>query len=270
MKKILTYILFIILSGCQQNHGDFLTGQFFSELTKAIEDKRQLKEFKSLPIDSAALSYGRFDGIFQEPLALLFQDSIFTFKFEDGCDKNNLSLYDTRNGYVIAAMYYKYLNNRSIDIEELKDKIYPLVIRKQVLEQDNGKSTALRNSCFVEELVWIRKNLKDSISLINYLDADLLLNASNPGCSINVEFSQLYNETLLTYLEKKPNEIIELLNLGNYNRQASIMILENIESPIHDGINIDQIILKVKKLKQSKMRDDIIKSLKIAKRKYKR
>jgi hypothetical protein len=245
-----------------------LTNQFFPKLEEIVRDKKQLKEFKRLPIDSAVLSYHKFDEIFQEPVAILFQDTLIESKFVKSCNENSLYVQDPKNGYVIAGMFHKYLNGKIVNIRKLKNEIHPLVLRKQILEQDNSRSSALQNNCYLNELAWINKNLTDSISLISYIDADLILKASNQECCINWEFHKLYNETLLKYLEKKPNEIIELLNFGNYNKQVLRMILENVKNPIHDKVILDRIIRNIEKVEKSDIRDKIITSLKLAKLKH--
>jgi hypothetical protein len=72
----------------------------------------------------------------------------------------------------------------------------------------------------------------------------------------------------LKYFEKKPNEIIELLNFGNYNKQVLRMILENVKNPIHDKVILDRIIRNIEKVEKCDIRDKIITPLKLAKLKH--
>jgi hypothetical protein len=81
LKKILIYTTVVVIIGCQKISDNFLTNQFFPKLEEIVSDKQQLKEFKRLPIDSAVLSYHKFDEIFQEPVAILFQDTLIESKF---------------------------------------------------------------------------------------------------------------------------------------------------------------------------------------------
>lgn len=268
MIKIFSYILCLSFLGCSGEPENFLVDKFFKDLTKTITNKSQLEEFKSLPLDSAVMNHTRFDDIFQKAINTMLEDSLYRSRFESSFLTNNLSLTNIGDSYVLAAMYHKSLNHLPIHVVDLKGQYYPMYLRKQILEQDNSISTAVDSDCFVKELGIIRSWLEDSMDRIEYLDADLILNASNPDCNKNVEYRELYNETLFKYLEKKPNEIVELLQLGNYGEVALNVILENVQSPINDGIDIDRVIESIQNLENSEIKEKLLISLRIAKSKY--
>lgn len=268
LTEIVYFHILLILLGCSTAPENFLTNRFFKDLNNSITNKSQLEEFKNLPIDSAVLNYNRFDGIFQKPIENLFKDSLYRSKFETGCLTNKLSLNEPQDGYVLAAMYHKSLNSKPFDITALKNHYYPLYLRKQVLNQDYNINTALENDCFVKELTVIKSRLENTIERIEYPDAYLIISASNPECNKNVEYTEVYNETLFKYLEKKPNQIVELLQLGNYGEIPLKIILENLQNPINDQIDINRVINNIKALENSSIRERILESLRIAKNKY--
>lgn len=64
-------------------------------------------------------------------------------------------------------------------------------------------------------------------------------------CKNNIEFSEVGNETLFYSLQANPEEFISVLE--NYHLiMDTSYILFNLENPVHDGINLNEIILKVK------------------------
>ncbi|MGB4848975.1 MAG: hypothetical protein WBP41_13715 [Saprospiraceae bacterium] len=268
MTKSLIYFLFLLVLGCPREPDNFLVDTFFKDLTKTITNNSQLEEFKNLPIDSAVMIHNKFTDIFQKPVEVLLEDSLYRSKFELSCSQNNLNLTSIEDGYVLAAMFHNSLNHRPFEVGDLKKHFYPLYQRQQILKEDNNKSTALESDCFVEELTRISSWLEDSIQGVEYIDADLVLNASNPDCKDNAMYNEVYNETLYKYLEKRPNQIIELLQLGNYGDTPLKMILENIQNPVNDGIDIDLVIKSVQNLENSDIKEKILESLKIAKGKF--
>ncbi|MGB4847764.1 MAG: hypothetical protein WBP41_07570 [Saprospiraceae bacterium] len=227
-----------------------------------------MEEFKNLPLDSAVMNHNEFTDIFQKPIKVLLEDSLYRSKFELSCSANNLRLTSIEDGYVLAAMFHNSLNHKPFVVEDLKKHFHPIYQRQQILKQDNSQSTALESDCFIKELIRISTWLEDSIESVEYIDADLVLNASNLDCKDNAEFNEVYNETLYEYLEKKPNQIIELLQLGNYGDTPLKMILENIQNPVNDGIDIDLVIKSVQNLENSDIKEKILESLKIAKGKF--
>jgi len=263
MKKALIFFLLIILGGCKKESSNYLTDEFLVKLQEITNNKKELENFRNTPIIQATLNYQKYEDIINSGNNIL-EDSIVKSKFNKSLIRNKLIYYNPDDMYIIMAMFHKKLNNKPINIKELKEIFYPLIIRKRVLEFDKSESNAFENNCYIDELVTIESRLKENISLINYIDADLLLRSSVPQCANNVEFSELYNEVLFLYINKKPKEILELLALGNYSDYIVKYVLTSLKSPVSDNININETIKSVRRTKNSEIKSKVLESLKIA------
>ena len=86
-------------------------------------------------------------------------------------------------------------------------------------------------------------------------------------CANSVEFSEFSNELLFVFLQKKPQLFVEALN-DLSSQDKLYVILEELESPIHDGFDIDAIINSLEQVVVAPPLNDlkgkIVKALKIA------
>lgn len=86
-------------------------------------------------------------------------------------------------------------------------------------------------------------------------------------CANSVEFSEFSNELLFVFLQKKPQLFVEALN-DLSSQDKLYVILEELESPIHDGFDIDAIVNSLEKVVVAPPLNDlkgkIVKALKIA------
>ena len=266
-KSLYIVIILIALYGCKQNPPNFLLEEFPVLVTNSWEDKSLLKAFKITPLESAITNHPEFKLAFNETSKKISLTDNFESQFKESLKLNKLEYWDSSNSLLLLAMYHKTINREKfvlLDLKKLTDLIY---IKQQILNQDNTKINEDQN-CYIKQLVTINNWLRDSLHKINYIDADIVLSASNYTCKSNVEYLELYNETVFNYLKHKPNDIIELLEEGNYNKIVGEVINENLRNPINDEIELDKILNKLNKLSQSNSLNQIVNSINIAVKKY--
>lgn len=266
-KEIYIAIVLIAFLGCRQNTPNFLLDEFPELVSNSWEDKSLLKTFKETPLELAITNHPEFKKAFNQTSQKISQIENFEIQFKESLKLNELEYWDTSNSLLLLAMFHKTINQEKFQLLELKKYTDLLYIKHQILNQDNIKINEDEN-CYVKQLSTINEWLVDSLHKINYIDADLVLSASNKACILNVEYSELYNETLFNYLKHKPNDIIELLEEGNYNPIVLEVINENLKNPINDEIELQKILQKLNVLNQSNSRNQIINSLKIAVQKH--
>ena len=82
-------------------------------------------------------------------------------------------------------------------------------------------------------------------------------------CNSKVEYLEWSNELLFQFLQKNPEKFIEALSYGkNYELDN---IYKNLESPIHDGIDLNKIFNKVEAIElHSSIKQEILKRIKSA------
>ena len=265
--EIYIAIVLIAFFGCRKNTPNFLLDEFPELVSNSWEDKSLLKTFKETPFESAITDHPEFKIAFNQSSKKISQLANFEIQFKESLKLNELEYWDTSNSLLLLAMFHKTINQEKFQLLELKKFTDLQYIKHQILIQDNININEDEN-CYVKQLSTINEWLIDSLHKINYLDADLVLRASNKACISNVEYLELYNETLFNYLKHKPNDIIELLEEGNYNAIVFEVIKENLRNPINGEIELEKILQKLNVLNQSNSRNKIINSLKIAVQKY--
>ena len=266
-KVIQIAIILTILIGCEQKSSNFLLDEFPDLITNSWEDKSVLKSFKETPFEAAITKYPEFQKSFNESSNKFVQLEKFAIQYKESLKFNNLDYWDSSNSFLLFAMYHKIINQEKFEIIELKKTTDLLYVKHQILHQDNIQIEEDEN-CYIQQLSTINKWLKDSLHKINYIDADLILGASNRTCESNTEYSELYNETLYNYLKYKPHEIIELLEEGTYNTMALKVISQNLRNPLNDEIEFKRILENLNRLNPSNTRNQIIDAIKIAVNKY--
>uniref|UniRef100_UPI00404ABB47 hypothetical protein n=1 Tax=Flavobacterium sp. TaxID=239 RepID=UPI00404ABB47 len=98
------------------------------------------------------------------------------------------------------------------------------------------------NSCYacdLEKVVFVSQNLDG-------LDAKMIhefLQTFDASCKQNIEFSEFSNETLFKVLEYAPALFLQVIERDNIDAE---IILEAIQNPINDSINLQQIYDKIK------------------------
>jgi hypothetical protein len=86
------------------------------------------------------------------------------------------------------------------------------------------------------------------------------------SCQVNAEFMEVFNEALFACLEKSPEIFVKQFSISS--KQGHI--LKQLESPINDTINLQEIIEKLTKTSHEKHTDSytkILQALNLAKKK---
>lgn len=264
--KIYISILLILLLGCKQKSSNFLLDQLPELITNSWEDKSMLETLTNTTLEDAISNHELRQEYFAT-LQKLFQIDSFETQFIESIKLNNIHGDESTN-LLLFAIYHKTVNREDFKLPELIKTVNLLYVKERVLNQDNLEIT-VNEDCYIKPLSIINRHLIDSLHRINYIDADLVLSASNKECESNSEFLEVYNETLFNYLRLKPNEIIELLEEGNYNKVVLEVICENLRNPINDGIDLEKILERLNMLKETEIRNQIINSIEITVQKYK-
>jgi hypothetical protein len=114
-----------------------------------------------------------------------------------------------------------------------------------------------KTKCQSEPLLAITKNI-DSLNDSLILD---FLETFSVTCENNVEFSEWSNELLFKVMAKQPERLIKIF-ADNISELDTAAIFKEIESPIHDLIDIEQIRNKIASIDIDKdVKDKIIKRL---------
>ena len=83
------------------------------------------------------------------------------------------------------------------------------------------------------------------------------------SCKNKVEYSEWSNELLFQLLEKYPEKFLEVLSFKE--RYDLNNIFQNLESPIHDGINLERIYSRVKNTNiESTIKKEVLDRIQIA------
>lgn len=125
----------LLLSISCQNNNNFPLGPFFKAL-EANSPKDVLVQFKNAPFDSVIIHYDNYPEIFTDAASIVFQDSSQVRLFEDYC-KNNLSLTYMPDFYTIVGAFHRWLNNKPIEIEQLRQEM--IEISNNLTEEKHRK-----------------------------------------------------------------------------------------------------------------------------------
>ena len=262
LKVLKKVIIICLILGCSNGKSNYLLEEFTTDLISKVEDESQISQFKAMSLDSAVLKYATFESIFNEGVAKFWADSLNQMKFDSSLKSNGLHKFDSSLGFLIGGIVHKNLNKQPIDLDELKSFTDLVYIKQRILKQDGKDISSIDNNCFKKQLAVINNWLIDSLHRVSYIDADMLIDASNFECQNDVEFMKIYNETLLNYLLRLPNQIIELIEQGNYSDSVIDIICQTLQSPKHRGIDLEKIIIVVEREPDSKTKRKILNSLK--------
>ena len=109
----------------------------------------------------------------------------------------------------------------------------------------------------------ILKSFNESLDSLQINIAKEFFLTFNDTCSNNTEYSEWSNELLFDYLAKYPKNFIEVLSLDE-KYQLNI-IYKNLESPINDNYDLENIYKKIEMINtQSPIKKEILKRIKIA------
>ena len=109
----------------------------------------------------------------------------------------------------------------------------------------------------------ILKSFNESLDSLQINIAKEFFLTFNDTCSNNTEYSEWSNELLFDYLAKYPKNFIEVLSLDE-KYQLNI-IYKNLESPINDNYDLENIYKKIEIINtQSPIKKEILKRIKIA------
>lgn len=249
---------------CAESEHNFLIDDFPKILSNAIDDKTEIENFKNVPFDSAVMYYKNFPSIFPEATNIISDDTIFVTRFKNSMEKNNLSTFDLENSHLLAAIYHKKLNNEKIEISSLKQYIHPKYVKKNILSRSKKYVDSNPTDCNIKRLSALIEFIERSPEKINLIDAEVILRSTKPLCKSNVEYLELYNETLYKFFENKPELIIELLEEGSYHTVIFEIIEYNLANPIHDGIDLNLVVNNVNSLNESKIRNRLLGAVEMA------
>ena len=268
MTKYILAIFMFIMTSCSDEPNNYMFHDFLEILEENALSQEQLAEFKSLPMETAAFNYGDYEKIFKEPLEIILQDSLAASMFESSCQIHNVSEHTYGIANLIAAMYHEKLNARKVDVEALKNIILPLEIRQRVLNQDFDEVDDKVDYCHIEGLQVIQERLNSNVEEINYIDADFLIKSSINNCENKEEYKVIYNNLLYKYLSIKPYDIIELLDLGNYDSRYTDFLFHQLENPLNTEIDVVQTLRLINEKPRTLASGKIIESMKRAKENF--
>jgi len=109
--------------------------------------------------------------------------------------------------------------------------------------------------CDISKVKLIHENI-DSLTLEIVEDFLCTLDRS---CINNVEFSEWSNETIFTILINAPALFFQVMDKGKIN---SVLILSEIETPIHDLIDLQKVYNNVKAVStETELKNNVLKSV---------
>lgn len=263
--KHIKYLLIIgLLYACQDEPKDFLLGRVFPDLYKASKHHPDLREFKEAPIDSAVMNCPSYDHIFNTSIKQILADTAYNAQFQKSLNEMEMYAYAPEDVFAFAAMFHKWLNEKPVNKEETREKYRDLYAKMRILSKNRSTTQAWIPTCELMPIAGMNQRLNAQNGAITYYDADLLLQVTHEKCLGNIEFKQLYNETLHQYIRRKPLHLIELMNEGDYGQQIQEALLKELESPVHDGIDLSKSLESLKSQKESATKDLFIKAIKTA------
>jgi hypothetical protein len=125
---------------------------------------------------------------------------------------------------------------------------------------DLNIKTENKDSCKCNYNCW--PDLKDSINGLSVRQIFRFLTTISVNCKNNVEFSEFSNERLFKIMELNPDNFLKAIERYNENLEFG-EILEQIKSPINDGIDLNGIYAKIQKSKvDSEFKDKILNAIK--------
>jgi hypothetical protein len=86
---------------------------------------------------------------------------------------------------------------------------------------------------------------QENLSGLTFAMVQEFLCTFDEGCEGDIEFSRLSNETLFDLVYNAPELFLKVLQFGQLKNQD--LILQELSSPAHAGINVDLIRSKIKK-----------------------
>jgi len=109
----------------------------------------------------------------------------------------------------------------------------------------------------------VLKEINSKIGSLSESDMKMFFGAYGPKCGTNVEFSEWGNELLFGALIKQPDLFIKILSKQN----ASVIskVVKELESPIHDGIDLTKTFSAAKNVKNyKKTKNSVLSAIQIA------
>jgi len=119
--------------------------------------------------------------------------------------------------------------------------------------------------CSFSELSFVLNRIENHPNEISEKDAFILI-ANN--CKNQIEYAQLQNELIFKILSLKPEVFVNTIESKNVNQVALDYFYKRVMSPINDDMDLNQILNEISKLNQNETTQNVVKSLRIAIRKY--
>lgn len=267
MKTLLYGILIMLTFACEvKKRDDFLVDRVFPDLYESSKHHPELLEFKETPFDSIITKSTGFKDIVLLGVETLRRDSVYNAQFYDRLADDGMYFDHPEDVFVFAGMFHQWLNDNPINKEKVQNHYREYYAKKAVLASRHNSTLDREDlECDFSILKTIHEWLTTDDRKLNYYDADFLLHLSHGVClRDNVEFSQMYNEALHFYIQQHPNHLLELMNEGAYGQQVQKAVLKEIESPIHDGIDLQKSLNSLRAQKDSAVKDLFIKAIKKA------
>lgn len=111
-------IIVLFIFSCQKNES-FELDLFFKGL-KNNSPEHVIYDFRNSSINSVISNKQNYDVIFEDAATVVLKDSLQVLRFEKFCMKNDLSLNYKHDMYTIIVAFHYWLNNKKIDIEDIK------------------------------------------------------------------------------------------------------------------------------------------------------
>ncbi|GGF69552.1 hypothetical protein [Wenyingzhuangia marina] len=192
--------------------------------------------------------------------------SIFIFLFSCEDSKQNTKVAES------LKTELKDLNKNSKKLENImkvSDSLYFEI--QTAINNDNSAKIKVteKSSCNIKTLLKI-----DSLIEINSKLSDneysTFFSNIDPNCSINIEYSEFTNELIFKILETNPEKFISFLNYVPVEKEILEYLLNQLQNPISDTINLNEIASKLKETKteNSQLKKLVLNSISTAILKY--
>lgn len=137
-----------------------------------------------------------------------------------------------------------------IQMNDSKDSIESNNEEKEIEEPENKNDSLEIHNCNTSDLV-VLDSLIENRKFLYDQDVAMYIMSLNPECTSNVEYSEMNNELMFKILNLDAERFISLLAHINKKSNTLDYVLNNLENPIHDGIDLKEIQNKLNNVEKS-------------------
>lgn len=105
-------------------------------------------------------------------------------------------------------------------------------------------------------------NVESSLGTLDQKKVDALLASVNSTCLGSVEYAERSNELVYAVATAKP--IYFMNSFGRRSREVQRNILEEMKSPINDGIDLKKAYRAINSVRESKEKSEVLSAIKVA------